>query len=96
MIVAIGGLMSQEQSSGENKVPGAGDIPLLGHFFKQTNRGMRKREMVVLIKPTVIREDADWQQDLDAMNSRLQEFDPRKLPDLANPVTSIRAPAHGQ
>ena len=96
MIVAIGGLMSQEQSSGESKVPGAGDIPLLGHFFKQTNRGMRKREMVVLIKPTVIREDADWQQDLDAMNSRLQEFDPRKLPDLANPVTSIRAPAHGQ
>lgn len=96
MIVAIGGLMSQEQSSGESKVPGAGDIPLLGHFFKQTNRGMRKREMVVLIKPTVIREDADWQQDLDAMNSRLQEFDPNKFPALANPVTSIRAPAHGQ
>ncbi|WP_303786520.1 pilus (MSHA type) biogenesis protein MshL [Azovibrio restrictus] len=96
MIVAIGGLMSQEQSSGESKVPGAGDIPLLGHFFKQTNRGMRKREMVVLIKPTVIRADADWQQDLEAMSSRLQEFDPRKLPDLANPVTSIRTPAHGQ
>lgn len=96
MIVAIGGLMSQEQSAGENKVPGAGDIPLIGHLFKQTNRGMRKREMVVLIKPTVIREAADWQQDLDAMNSRLQDFDPRKLPDLANPVTSIRAPAHGQ
>jgi len=94
MIVAIGGLMSQEQSSGESKVPGMGDVPLLGHFFKQTNRGMRKREMVVLIKPTVIHETADWQQDLDATNSRLQEFDPRKLPDLANPVTSIRAPAH--
>lgn len=97
MIVAIGGLMSQEQSAGESKVPGAGNIPLLGHFFKQTNRGMRKREMVVLIKPTVIREDADWQQDLDAMNSRLQEFDPRKLPALADPVTSMRNPAaHGQ
>lgn len=98
MIVAIGGLMSQEQSSGESKVPGAGDIPLLGHFFKQTNRGTRKREMVVLIKPTVIREDADWQQDLDAMNSRLQEYDPSKLPALADPVTSLRKQpaAHGQ
>lgn len=95
-IVAIGGLMSQEQSSGESKVPGFGDIPLLGHFFKQTNRGLRKREMVVLIKPTVIRDDADWQPDLEAVRGRLDGFDPRKLPALANPVTAIRAPAHGQ
>ncbi len=96
MIVAIGGLMSQEQSSSESKVPAAGDVPLLGNLFKQADRGMRKREMVVLIKPTVIREIGDWQQDMDALNTRLKEFDPRKFPAIADPVTAGRAQGNGQ
>lgn len=96
MIVAIGGLMSQEQSAGENKVPGAGDIPLLGHLFKQTNRGMRKREMVVLIKPTVIHDETDWQPDLDATSTRLRDYDPRKLPALAEPLPKGRSQDHVQ
>ncbi|MDR0701273.1 MAG: pilus (MSHA type) biogenesis protein MshL [Azoarcus sp.] len=79
-IVAIGGLMSQAQSDGENRVPGLGDLPLLGHLFKNTKRGMKKREMVVLIKPTVIHDETDWQSDLDATQERLQEFDPRAYP----------------
>ncbi len=96
MIVAIGGLMSQEQSADESKVPGAGDIPFLGHFFKQTNRATRKREMVVLIKPTVIRGDGDWQQDMDALDQRLKDYDPRKYPALADPVTAGRGQDHGR
>lgn len=96
MIVAIGGLMSQEQQAAEDKVPGAGDIPILGHFFKQSKRGMRKREMVVLIKPTVIRGEADWQQDLDALNTRMQDFDPRKYPALGDPVTAGRGQVNAQ
>jgi MSHA biogenesis protein MshL len=96
MIVAIGGLMSQEQSASENKVPGAGEIPFFGHFLKQTNRAMRKREMVVLIKPTVIRENEDWQQDIDALNSRLQDFDPRKYPALGDPVSARGVQDHGR
>ena len=96
MIGAIGGMMSQEQAADESKVPGAGDIPFFGHFFKQTNRATRKREMVVLIKPTVIRGEGDWQQDMDALNQRLKDYDPRKYPALADPVTAGRGQDHGR
>ena len=80
-IVAIGGLMSQAQSEEEGKVPGLGDIPLVGSLFKNSRRAMKKREMVVLIKPTVIRDERDWQDDMDAARERLKGFDPRAHPD---------------
>ena len=79
-IVAIGGLMSQAQSETEGKVPGLGDIPFLGGIFKNNKRAMRKREMVVLVKPTVIRDEEDWQDDMDAMQERLKKFNPRAHP----------------
>lgn len=77
MIVAIGGLMSQAQSDQNARVPGAGDIPLVGAFFKQAAVSRAKRELVILLKPTVIHEDADWEQDLDATRGRLRDYDPR-------------------
>lgn len=85
MIVAIGGLMSESQSGGADKVPGMGDVPLLGHFFKQTERSTRKRELVILLKPTLIREESDWRNDLDAVDERLQEYDPRRFKPAPDP-----------
>ncbi len=80
MIVAIGGLMSESQSGNVDKVPELGDIPLLGHFFKQTGRSMRKRELVILLKPTLIQEEADWQQVTQEVQNRMPAFDPLKQP----------------
>ena len=85
MIVAIGGLMSESQSGGADKVPGMGDLPFLGHFFKQTERSTRKRELVILLKPTLIREESDWRNDLDAVGERLQEYDPRRFKPAPDP-----------
>lgn len=79
MIVAIGGLMSEGQADGVNKVPGAGDVPFFGHLFKQTDRSMNKRELIILLKPTLIQEDSDWQQDLDNTQERLRDFDPQRF-----------------
>lgn len=76
MIVAIGGLMSQAQSDQNARVPGAGDVPVIGQFFKQANVARAKRELVILLKPTVIREEADWERDLDATRERLRDYDP--------------------
>jgi MSHA biogenesis protein MshL len=41
---------------------------------------MKKREMVVLVKPTVIHDEDDWQGDMDETEERLQEFDPSAYP----------------
>lgn len=78
-IVAIGGLMKESQFDDKAQIPGAGEIPLLGAFFGNRGKGYTKREIVVLIKPTIIRGDSQWQQDLDDTRGRMREYDPRKV-----------------
>ncbi|MEY2840361.1 MAG: hypothetical protein RJB60_2660 [Pseudomonadota bacterium] len=56
-IVAIGGLMDASGSKKTNGVPGLSDIPLVGNAFKYKQTESSKREIVILIKPTVITED---------------------------------------
>jgi MSHA biogenesis protein MshL len=59
-IVAIGGLMQQEQREENSQVPGLGDAPVVGGLFRQKSTVMRKRELVILMKTTVIHEDSAW------------------------------------
>lgn len=74
-IVAIGGLMSQNFDDSKNRVPLLGDIPYLGHLFGNTSQISQKRELVVLIKTTVIRDSQDWNPDLEATQRRLQSYE---------------------
>ena len=60
-IVAIGGLMHMESSSGASGLPGTGDLPVLGTLLGNRMRTGRKKEVVVLIKPTLIRTAQDWE-----------------------------------
>ncbi|MCW5632062.1 MAG: secretin N-terminal domain-containing protein [Rubrivivax sp.] len=70
--VAIGGLMSQSQSHDDQRVPGAGDVPLLGEAFKRVNRQLTKRELVFLLKPTVIKGESQWAADIARTESRMR------------------------
>jgi MSHA biogenesis protein MshL len=70
-IVAIGGLMEQTQTNDNAKVPGAGDLPVVGGLFSQGKKALQKRELVVLLKATIIRSDKDWSQDLRDTTERL-------------------------
>ena len=56
-IAAIGGLMSQERREDSTAVPGLGELPVVGGLFRQKSTSMRKRELVILLKPTVIGDD---------------------------------------
>lgn len=76
-IVAIGGLMKQEQTNDKSQIPFAGDVPVAGAFFGQKSRTFLKREIVILIKPTVIETNHGWQQDLIDTQGRMQQMDPR-------------------
>ena len=53
-IVVIGGLMQSSMSDGESRVPLLGAIPVLGNLFKSKQDSERKKELVILIKPTVV------------------------------------------
>ena len=73
-IVAIGGLMKQDHGDANQRLPGLGELPMLGELFGNTRRSSRKRELVVLIKPTIIRDAQDWQQDYLATRERLSTY----------------------
>lgn len=59
-IVAIGGLMQQDSTSDRNGVPGLSDVPALGGLFRFKSQSSSKRELVILIKPTVITDNGQW------------------------------------
>jgi general secretion pathway protein D len=52
--VVIGGLISNDKSSSESKVPLLGDIPLLGNLFKFTNKSDAKSELLIFLTPHII------------------------------------------
>lgn len=62
-IVVIGGLMQSIISQSESKTPFLGDIPLLGNLFKNKSETETKKELVILLKPTVVGADT-WRQQL--------------------------------
>jgi MSHA biogenesis protein MshL len=69
--------MRQATSSDRSQVPGAGDVPVLGNLFRNTNQTTQKRELVILLKPTVIQNESSWAQDILDAQSRIQNMAPR-------------------
>jgi MSHA biogenesis protein MshL len=78
-IVAIGGLMTQNQTQDRSQMPGLGSIPGVGLLFGQRANSTTKRELVILLKPTVIRSDRSWMSDLEGSSERIQKLDPREF-----------------
>lgn len=53
--IVIGGLLQDDRSKTKNKVPLLGDIPLLGNLFKYNTHGSRKRNLMLFVRPTIMR-----------------------------------------
>ena len=58
MTMAIGGLLNSEDSKTVTKVPLLGDLPIIGQFFRHTSNTRDKREMIILITPTLVSDDS--------------------------------------
>lgn len=78
-IIAIGGLMRQEQSGMVNQLPGASGAGAASALFGQKGNTMTKRELVILLKPTIIQDDRTWVRDIDAAGERIRNLDPRQF-----------------
>jgi MSHA biogenesis protein MshL len=67
-IVAIGGLMSVDIRDNRNGLPGmAEDNPL-----RNTDRSRLKKELVILLKPTIIESELDWQRSVREARERME------------------------
>ncbi|AXE29193.1 type II secretion system protein GspD [Chromobacterium phragmitis] len=56
-LVALGGLTQQSTGNTENKVPLLGDIPILGNLFKYQEKTRDKKNLMIFIRPTIIRDE---------------------------------------
>jgi len=74
-VVVIGGLMKQQNLEQVSKVPFLGDVPALGHLFRNVNNVTQKTELVILLKPTVVGVNS-WQKELERSRDLLQEWFP--------------------
>ncbi|MFM7331983.1 MAG: type II secretion system protein GspD, partial [Brachymonas sp.] len=55
-IIVLGGLLSDEFSGNQEKIPGLGDVPLFGNLFKSEARTRKKTNLMVFLRPMVVRD----------------------------------------
>ena len=70
-IVALGGLMKLDLRDNRGGLPGTGDN-VIGNFLRNANTQVVKKEMVILIKPTIILGDRSWDEDLAQTRNRIE------------------------
>ena len=61
-IVILGGLLQDEYSGNKEQVPLLGDIPLFGNLFKTESRSRKKTNLMVFLRPVVVRDGAATEQ----------------------------------
>ena len=57
-IVVLGGLLQDDTSISQEKVPGLGDVPFFGNLFKSEARSRKKTNLMVFLRPVVVRDGA--------------------------------------
>ena len=82
-LAILGGLMQDRQDKDDESVPGASEIPGIGELFNFRERGQTKTELVVFLRPTVIRTPD--------VSADLASFRPL-LPENLPPTERQRAP----
>lgn len=87
-IIVLGGLIQEEFASNQDKVPGLGDLPFVGHLFKSESRQRKKTNLMVFLRPVVMR-DAQASQNFsldryDLMRANQQDSQPVKNFILGN------------
>ena len=88
-IVVLGGLLTDEFSGGEEKVPILGDVPILGNLFKGQSRTRKKSNLMVFLRPVVVRDASSTerlsQDRYDFMRNAQQGGQP--IPNVMVPIT---------
>jgi len=102
-IVVLGGLLQDEYAGNQGKVPGLGDVPFFGNLFKSENRSRRKTNLMVFLRPVVVRDAAaletfsnDRYEQMRSGQGALQPAQSQVLPINSAPALPAAAPAKGR
>lgn len=72
-VMAIGGLIQDQQVVTETKVPCLGDIPFMGWLFKSRSESVRKTNLIVFIRPQIIHTQGEGESATRAASSRYED-----------------------
>jgi general secretion pathway protein D len=72
--IVIGGLIRDDVTHAEQKVPLLGDIPLLGLLFRKTVNQRTRTNLLVFITPYIITDDVDIEQITEQKRQEQEEF----------------------
>lgn len=89
-IIVLGGLIEDTANDTMEKVPGLGDVPLVGNLFKYQTRRRTKTNLMVFLRPTVIRSN---QQSVDVASDRYNYI--RNVEITAQPTQTLILPNTG-
>ena len=67
----LGGLISQNESEAQSRVPGLGRVPLLGRLFRTESRSSDRTELVILIVPYILEDYEDSERITEEFRRRL-------------------------
>ena len=85
-IAVAGGLLSQDERLTATRVPVLGDIPGIGALFRSTSRQSERTNLVIFIRPTIVRSRADQQrlsaQRYDYVRAQELAIDPAAEPNI--------------
>jgi len=73
-IIVIGGLMKEGSTDQDASIPFLGDIPILGNAFKHKRVARIKRELVIMLKPTVVDTAQVWESAIQDTQGRIQKL----------------------
>ena len=73
-IILIGGLMKEASTDQNASVPLLGDIPVIGNLFKHQRLTRIKKELVILLKPTVMDDGSSWAEAILPAQQRTSEL----------------------
>ena len=87
-IVVLGGLLSDEFSGNQDKVPGLGDVPVFGNLFKSEARTRKKTNLMVFMRPIVVR-DAQQTESLSIDRYELMRAGQKELQPVPSSTLGI-------
>jgi general secretion pathway protein D len=98
-IVVLGGLIEDDTSKGESRVPYLGNIPILGLLFKTRNQTSSKTNLMIFIRPKIVRDQnqAAYETDLKYnymldQQHQVQHLSPNDIPPLLPGVQQAHLP----
>ncbi|MCI4643223.1 MAG: type II secretion system secretin GspD [Hyphomonadaceae bacterium] len=80
-IIVLGGLIQEEESVSVSKVPLLGDIPILGRAFRYDNVNATRRNLMVFLRPTIVRDSSQMRDATQRKSNFMIEAQRNATPD---------------